>query len=125
MADKEVQVQAVEAKPTIGLISHDVAIKYYGNELITGIFADQVVVSHLGGVFTLYFYQMQLPVALATADQEPVQLEQLKGIQEVGARCVARLVLTPSLMEEVSKAITTNLDRFKRLLEHQVEASKE
>lgn len=106
------------------LLSREVPIKYYGNENVTSIYADQVVVSHLGGVFTLYFYQMQLPPTVG--EPTPAQLKELQEqIKDVPARCVARVVLTPILMEQFSKAIETNVARYKAIVEQELLKKKD
>ena len=96
------------------LFAGELPIKYYGNEDVVGVFADQVIVSHLGGVFTLYFYQMQLPPLLGTEGSTEDKLRAIEELKQVPAKCVARVVLTPTLMEQFYGAIKTNMDRFKR-----------
>lgn len=93
-------------------------LRYYGNENVTGLFADQVVVANLGGMFTLYFYQMQ--VSPFIGDPESAEFKAFQeGIMEVPARCVARVVLTPVLMEQFARAIASNLEKYKRMSEHE------
>jgi hypothetical protein len=96
------------------LFAGELPIKYYGNEDVVGVFVDQVIVSHLGGVFTLYFYQMQVPPLLGTEGSTEAKLRAIEELKQVPAKCVARVVLTPTLMEQFYGAIETNMDRFKR-----------
>jgi hypothetical protein len=42
------------------VLTREIPIEYYGSEDVVGIFADQAIVSHSAGVFTLLFYQMQV-----------------------------------------------------------------
>lgn len=111
MAEEQSQV---ERDDTL-LFTGELPIRFYGNEDVVGIFADQVIVSNLGGIFTLYFYQMQLPTLLgqeaASAEAKVLAIE---GLKQAPAKCVARVVLTPSLMEQFYKAIEINMERFRR-----------
>jgi hypothetical protein len=90
----------------------EIKIGYYGDGDIIGIFADQAIVSHATGLFTLLFYQMQIPPL--------AQPPELKALETIPARCVARIVITPELMEQFSEAIKTNIAKYNRLLEKQV-----
>jgi len=107
-----------EDKAQAGVEQAVLPIRYYGNEDVPGLFADQVVISNLGGMFTLYFYQMQVPPFIGDANSPEFKQFQ-EGIKDVPARCVVRVVLTPALMEQFAKAITSNIEKYKRLSEHQ------
>ena len=89
-------------------LNRPVGIKYYGNEETLAIIVDQAIVSHTSGLFTLYFYQMQF-------SPTPTK-EELETLEAVPARCVARIVLTPTLMQQFLGAIQTNLERYNRAL---------
>jgi hypothetical protein len=91
------------------LIAREIPIKYYGVEDVTGIFADQAMIFHAGETFTLFFFQSSFP---PTED-----VDELNKLTEIPAKCVARIVLTPALMRQVSDAITKNLARFDLVLE--------
>jgi hypothetical protein len=90
-------------------LSRAVTINYYGTEDALGIFADQAIVSHSTGLFTLFFFQMQFPPTPTPED--------LRKIESLPARCVARVILTPTLMEQFAEAINGNLARYKKLAE--------
>jgi hypothetical protein len=113
MAENKARIETEEEA-----LNRELPLRYYGNEDVIGIFADQVVVSHLGGLFTIYFYQMQIPIDI----KKP---EDAAHITEVPAKCVARLVLTPPLMEQFAKAIETNMTKYKLLIEQQPNKKEE
>lgn len=105
MADQEEKTSEEE------LLSRQVPIQYYGTADIVGVFADQAMVSHSTGLFTLYFFQMQVP---------PTEnIEDLKKLTGVPTRCVARIVLTPELLQQFVGAISKNLGKYNRLVEQQ------
>lgn len=106
-----------EANPTERVITKDLLIKYYGIEDITGVFADQAMVFHAGETFTLFFFQTSFP---------PTQdLAVLESLEEIPARCVARITLTPTLMQQFSAAIIKNLGQYQRMVEHIKESPSE
>lgn len=85
-------------------LNRTVDIEYYGTEEVLGIFADQAMISHSNGLFTLLFFQMQFP-PMPTA-------EQLRALRAIPARCVSRVVLTPMLMQQFAVAINGNLEKY-------------
>lgn len=93
--------------PSEEILSRAVPIRHYGTEDVLGIFADQAIVSHSTGLFTLLFFQLQFPPA--------PNAEILQQMQELPARCVTRIILTPQLMQQFADAINENLVRYKRL----------
>jgi hypothetical protein len=90
------------------LFSREIPIAYYGTEDIVGLFADQAMVSHSTGLFTLLFFQMQVP---PTTD-----VEDLRKLDKLPARCVAKIVLTPQLMEQFNVAMETNIKKHKKFV---------
>jgi hypothetical protein len=92
------------------VLSREIPIEYYGAEEVVGIFADQAIVSHSAGVFTLLFFQMQVP--------PPTTVEDLgRNLEVLPARCVARIVLTPSLMQQFRDAMNTNIEKYNRTMQ--------
>jgi hypothetical protein len=90
------------------LFSRELPIEYYGSEDIAGMFADQAMVSHSTGMFTLSFFQMQVP---------PTQdLDVLQKVEKIPARCVAKIVLAPQLMEQFFVALEGNIKRHQKLI---------
>jgi len=107
------------------LFAGELPIKYYGNEDVVGVFAEQVIVSHLGGVFTIYFYQMQVPPLLGQEGSTEFKVRAIEELKQVPAKCVARVVLTPVLMEQFYKTIETNMERFKQKAEEAARKTEE
>lgn len=93
------------------LFSREISISYYGTQDVVGIIADQAMVSHSTGLFTLYFFQMQIPPT--------ERVEDLQKLEALPARCVARIVLTPALLQQFLEAIGKNMEKYKRLVELQ------
>jgi len=102
MADEpEHGEQSEKALPEI--VSRDIPIRYYGSEDVVGIFADQAIVMHIGGLYNLLFFQMQIPLVES--------LEGMQNLPAVPARCIAKVVLTPLLLQQFHEAIGKNLGR--------------
>ena len=99
MADEKEELPAFVEKP----------LRYYGADEVMGIFADQVMVSHSTGTFTLMFYQMQVA--------EVTDLEVLKALPDIPAKCVAKIALAPQLVELFYQAVGTNLEKQKKMAE--------
>lgn len=95
----------------------ELPIKYHGAEDVVGIFADQAMAFHQAGYFTLLFFQTTLP---PTEDKEV-----LKQLQQLPARCVARIVLTPELMQKLSDAMLKNLAKYRKLVTYLAEQAKQ
>lgn len=103
MADQEETKDASAAEAEI--LKREVPLAYYGTEDIVGVFADQAMVSHATGLFTLLFFQTQVP---PTTD-----LEVLQKIETIPARCVAKIILTPQLIEQLFTAMEGNIQKYK------------
>ncbi len=84
-------------------------VRYYGMEDVVGIFADLAMVQHGGGVFTLSFFQNQLPPT------EDINI--VRGLSEVPTKCVARIVITPALVEQLADAMMSNMGKFRKVME--------
>jgi len=107
------------------LFDGELPIKYYGSDDVVGVFADQVVISHLSGMFSVYFYQMQLPPVVGDPNSPDTRVRLKEELKDIPAKCVVRIVLTPMLMEDFLKALQKNVERFKRkTLEAQAEVEK-
>lgn len=114
MADQDQKEQISENEEE--LFSREIPITYYGTQDVVGIIADQAMVSHSTGFFTLYFFQMQIPPT--------EKVEDLQKLEELPARCVARIVLTPALLRQFVEAIGKNMERYERLIERQAEKTE-
>ena len=91
-------------------------IQYLGVEDVFAIFADQAIISHASGMFSLLFFQMQLPL-LPTEDT-------LQHLEVIPAKCVGRFVLTPMLMQQFASAIQSNMERFSEKLDLMAQQSQ-
>ncbi|MCM3873688.1 MAG: hypothetical protein ND895_23625 [Pyrinomonadaceae bacterium] len=84
-------------------------VRYYGAEDVLPIYAELAAVRHTEHIFQLLFFQTVLPV---TEDpKEYVKLE------EIPARCLARIVIPPELMSDLYRAMGTNMEKRQKLLE--------
>lgn len=103
MADEE---KAPEVPPEEKPFTKEVPIRYYGMEDVTGVYADQASVQHIGETFTLYFFQEQHPL---TDD-----ISVLQKVEELPTKCVSRVVLSPALMQNLFTAIEKNMAKYHR-----------
>lgn len=112
MADKPGPFTAApdDSQPQTQVRSKVLRLKYYGAEDVMGVFADQAMVQHTPQTFTLLFFQHQVP---PTED-----LAELQNMDELPARCVARIILTPQLMAEFLSAMQRNMDKHGQLIKH-------
>lgn len=90
-------------------VFREIPLRYYGVEDTIGIFADQAVVSHSTGLFTLLFFQMHIPPTEKSEDR--------LSLEAIPARCVARIILTPALMEQFLNAMEKNMAKYRLLVE--------
>lgn len=74
-------------------------LEFTGMDQLLGIYADAFLVTATGGMFTVYFFQAQLPGSFAGT---LTQTEQIKTEQ---AKAVARIIITPEGMSNLVKAM--------------------
>jgi hypothetical protein len=67
-----------------------VPIKHFGVEDVVAVYVDHASVSQTGGMFTITLFQTQIPLVL--------QPGELATLENVPAKCVAKLVLTTAFM---------------------------
>jgi hypothetical protein len=84
-------------------------VKYYGTEDIIPIYAELAAVRHTENVFQLMFFQAVLPV---TEDAK-----EYTKLEEIPARCLARIVIPPELMSDLYRAMGANMEKRQKLLE--------
>ena len=82
-----------------------VRLKLPENETTPAVYANHVAVQFLGNVYILGFY------AAVPSPQPPTQ--PIPDTFDVVAQCVARVVIPADRMENISKAIVSNLERAK------------
>ncbi|OIO91309.1 MAG: hypothetical protein AUK02_00040 [Anaerolineae bacterium CG2_30_58_95] len=82
-------------------------------------FVANVVVQHQPDCFILSFFEVFPPAILGETDDEKIKA--LNAIDHVEAKCVARLVLTPSTMKEFLDAMSENWKNYENLLQIQTE----
>ena len=80
-------------------------------------FASNIVVQHQPDAFILSFFEIWPPAILGETDEEKQQA--LEAVDRVEAKCVARLVLTPSKMREFVETMTENLLNYERMIQLQ------
>jgi len=107
VAEQEVVQDAEVVEEEI--LSRELPIAYYGTEDVIAVFADQAMVSSSPSLFTLFFFQMQVP---PTTD-----MEVLRTMDKIPAKCVGKILLTPSLMEQFFTALEGNIKKRKARLE--------
>lgn len=70
-------------------------------------YATNFVVQGTGHEFVISFFEAMPPVILGTIEE---QKEQAKSVGSVQARCVARIVVSPSRMLEFAQLLLTHLN---------------
>lgn len=77
-------------------------------------FVANVVVQHQPDNFILSFFEVWPPAILGETEEE--KLKEFNTIDQVEAKCVARLVLTPSKMKEFLDTMADNWKNYEQLL---------
>lgn len=83
-------------------------------EELKSYFVSNVVVQHQLDNFILSFFEVWPPAILGETEEE--KIKELNSIEKVEAKCVARLVLTPSTMKEFLDTMTGNWKNYEELL---------
>jgi len=82
-------------------------------------FVSNIVVQHQPDIFILSFFEAWPPAILGETEEEKQQA--LEAVDRVEAKCVARLVLTPSKMQEFLETMKENLQNYERMMQLQSE----
>lgn len=77
-------------------------------------FVSNIVVQHQHDAFILSFFEVWPPAVLGESEEE--KREVLESLDSVEARCVARLVVTPSRMREFVTVVTENIENYERMM---------
>lgn len=77
---------------------------------LTSYFVSDLAIQHDEDRFILSFFEIWPPLIIGESEDERV--EQLKKIDSLEVKCVARLVVSPSRMKLFKKAIDDNLKKF-------------
>lgn len=91
--EKRILSQAIKEVPINHLIPDDLPL----------LFSDQLVVKNQDGLIVLYFFQTRPPIAVTT--------EQVAAIEQIDAKCIAQIIVTPQQMEKNIAAMSINLQR--------------
>ena len=102
--------------------SKRVRVKHKYPESIETKVSNHFVIQHDQESFTLSFFEIRQPIILGETEEE--KIEQLDAITEVEARCLVRLLLTPSNMYELTKALQENFQDFENKVSIFDEASE-
>lgn len=78
-------------------------------------FVSNIVVQHQPDAFILSFFEVWPPAVLGESEEEKREI--LESLDAVEAKCVARLVVTPSRMREFVTLMTENLDNYERMIQ--------
>jgi len=101
------------------IVAKKVRIERIYPEDLQSHFVSNIVVQHQPDVFILSFFEVWPPAILGDTDEE--KQHALEAVDQVEAKCVARLVLTPSKMREFVETTTENLQNYERLMPLQSE----
>lgn len=82
-------------------------------------FVSNVVVQHQPDIFILSFFEVWPPAILGDTNEE--KRKALEAIDRVEAKCVARLVLTPSKMREFVETMAENLQNYEEMMQMQLD----
>lgn len=77
-------------------------------------FVASLIVQHQPEMFVLSFFEVWPPAVLGETDEEKQAI--LDSIESVEAKCVARLVVTPSKMREFLDVMNENLTNYEQLM---------
>ena len=78
-------------------------------------FVSDIVVQHQPDTFILSFFEIWPPPILGESEEE--KQRKLDALDHVEAKCVARLVVTPSKMREFLETMSENLRNYERMMQ--------
>jgi hypothetical protein len=87
-----------------------VRIKYNYPDDLKSQFIQQVIINHEPEHFVISFFEVWTPPILADTENEKRKI--FESLESVEAKCVSRVVVTPSKMKQMVKAMVENLDQY-------------
>ena len=76
---------------------------------LDSVYASNFIIQHGLEEFYISFFEMPPPIVLGTAEERE---EQISKIESVRAKCVARVVLTPTRIPALIAALEENYDKY-------------
>ena len=73
-------------------------------------FANDVVIQHAQGSFTISFFEILIPIILEKDEEKRNKI--IKELKEIEAHCVARVTLSPNQLLKMLDAIQENIIRY-------------
>ncbi len=98
-----------EKKPEIG---KNLKIEWKYPKDLKSNFVTNMVVQHRPDYFVVSFFEVWPPTLLGPEEEVLAKLEQIDNIE---ARCVARLVVTPQTMKEFTQVMSENITKFEEM----------
>ncbi len=95
-----------------------VSVKHVYPDDLTTSYASQIVVQHDPEVFVVSFFEAFPPLVLGSSEEIKSGLANIKHVE---AKCVARIVLTPTKMKEFVQIAQNNLQRYMKSFEFNAE----
>jgi len=77
-------------------------------------FVSNIIIQHESDHFILAFFEIWPPVILGETDEE--KRIAIESLEQIEAKCVARLVVSPTKMREFARAIQENLAIYEKKL---------
>jgi hypothetical protein len=116
MADEAKQDSEVENKESEGLVVEK-PLMFFGLEEVVPIHADLAAVRHTLNSFTLMFFSTIVPV---TEDRTI-----LENLENIPAKCIARVVLEPPMVARLLDALGRNMAKHEALVQRASEGQGE
>jgi len=98
-------------------ISKKLRIERTYPETLQSHFVSNIVVQHQPDFFVLSFFEVWPPAIIGETDKEKQQ--ELEGLDHVDAKCIARLVVTPSKMKEFIETMSNNMANYEKMIHDQ------
>jgi hypothetical protein len=90
-------------KPAATQSEQPVKLEFIGMDQLLGIYADAFLVTKTGGMFTIYFFQNQLPESFTGTIMQTGQVETKQ------TKAVARVVITPEGTGNLVRALAEHV----------------
>jgi hypothetical protein len=91
-----------------------VAINFVYPDNLVSHFTANVIAQFQQDPFLLSFFEISPPPLSGETDED--RLADLKKLDHIEAKCVARIVVTPSRMQDIVNVLSGNLAKYKQVL---------
>ncbi|MBI5291177.1 MAG: DUF3467 domain-containing protein [Chloroflexi bacterium] len=101
-----------DEKP-VGIHERTIKVKFAFPDDLQSHFVTNFIIQHQPESFVLSFFEVWPPAILGNEEEQRAAIE---SFEEIEAKCIARMVITPSKVKELLAALKDNVEKYDVLI---------